>query len=281
MKRRLSLVFVLSIALFGAYLQGQGGPRPSVLDVVKVQDDLFVIHNAVVPGNVTVLVTNEGVLLVDDKFAVDYDNIVAEVRKLTPQPIKFVISTHHHGDHTGGNAKMQEAGAQVITSEQTRKYMMDGNLPGMPMTTFDQRGFVHLGGKSVELYQFGRAHTGGDTFVYFPAHRVLSTGDAFTFGDDTPQLVDYAGGGSAKDWPYTLDGALQLDFDTVVPGHGLVTTKAELRKFRDSTMAVRTRVHQMLVEKKTKDEIWQVLQSEFRWNQFQQRSVDGLMIELQ
>ncbi|NOT44432.1 MAG: MBL fold metallo-hydrolase [Acidobacteria bacterium] len=281
MKRRLSLVFVLSIALFGAYLQGQGGPRPSVLDVVKVQDDLFVIHNAVVPGNVTVLVTNEGVLLVDDKFAVDYDNIVAEVRKLTPQPIKFVISTHHHGDHTGGNAKMQEAGAQVITSEQTRKYMVDGNLPGMPMTTFDRRGFVHLGGKSVELYQFGRAHTGGDTFVYFPAHRVLSTGDAFTFGDETPQLVDYAGGGSAKDWPYTLDGALQLDFDTVVPGHGLVTTKAELRKFRDSTMAVRTRVHQMLVEKKTKDEIWQVLQSEFRWNQFQQRSVDGLMIELQ
>jgi len=281
MKIRLTLVAVFSLALAGAYVFGQGQPQPSKLDVVKVKDDLFVIHNAVVPGNTTVLVTNEGVVLVDDKFAIDYDNIVAEVKKITPQPIKYVINTHHHGDHSGSNAKMLGAGAQVVTSEASRKYMVDGNLPGPATVTFEGRGFIHLGGKSIELYQFGRAHTGGDTFVYFPQHRVLSAGDAFTYGDATPQLVDYAGGGSAKDWPFTLDRALGLDFDTVVPGHGDVTTKASLKAFRDDTMAVRTKVHDMIVQKKTKDEIWAMLQKDHKWTTFQQRSVDGLLIELQ
>jgi cyclase len=281
MKIRLSLVAAFCLALAGAYVYGQGQPQPSKLDVVKIKDDLFVIHNAVVPGNTTVLVTNEGVVLVDDKFAIDYDNIVAEVKKITPQPIKYVINTHHHGDHSGGNAKMIGAGAQIIASEQARKYMVDGSLPGQPVVTFEGRGFIHLGGKTVELYEFGRAHTGGDTFVYFPQQRVLSTGDAYTRSPDTPQLVDYAGGGSAKDWPFTIDRALQLDFDSVVPGHGTVSTKADLRVFRDETMAVRTRVHDMIVQKKTKDEIWAMLQKDYKWSAFQQRSLDGLISELQ
>jgi cyclase len=275
------LVAVLGVALAGAYVYGQGQPQPSKLDVVKIKDDLFVIHNAVVPGNTTVLVTNEGVVLVDDKFAIDFDNIVAEVKKLTPQPIKYVVNTHHHGDHSGGNARMLAAGAQVVTSEASRKYMADGNLPGQATVTFEGRGFIHLGGKSVELYQFGRAHTGGDTFVYFPQQRVLATGDAYTLAPETPQLVDYAGGGSAKDWPFTIDRALQLEFDSVVPGHGTVVTKADLRAFREDAMAVRTKVHDMLVQKKTKDEIWAMLQRDHKWNQFQLRTLDGLMIELQ
>lgn len=282
MKTRLALLTSLCIALAGAYVFGQGGgPQPSKLDVVKLKDDMFVIHNAVVPGNTTVLVTNEGVVLVDDKFAVDYDNIVAEVKKITPQPIKFVVNTHYHGDHSGGNAKMQAAGVQIVTSEASRKYMADGNLPGQPQVTFVDRGFIHLGGKAVELYQFGRAHTGGDTFVYFPAQRVLATGDAYTLAPDTPQLIDYAGGGSAKDWPDTIARALNLEFDTVVPGHGTVVTKNDLRAFHAEVTAVRTKVHDMLVQKKTKDEIWAMLQRDHKWNQFQQRSIDGLMLELQ
>jgi cyclase len=281
MKIRLMLVAALGVALAGAFVYGQGQPQPSKLDVVKITDDLFVIHNAVVPGNTTVLLTSEGVVLVDDKFAIDFDNIVAEVKKLTPQPIKYVVNTHHHGDHSGGNARMLAAGAQVVTSEASRKYMADGNLPGQATVTFEGRGFIHLGGKSVELYQFGRAHTGGDTFVYFPQQRVLATGDAYTLAPETPQLVDYAGGGSAKDWPFTIDRALQLEFDRVVPGHGTVVAKSDLRAFRDDVMAVRTKVHDMLVQKKTKDEIWAMLQRDHKWNQFQLRTLDGLMIELQ
>lgn len=275
------LAVSLLVALAGAYVYTQGQPQPSKLDVVKIKDDLFVIHNQLVPGNTTVLVTNEGVVLVDDKFAIDYDNIVAEVKKLTPQPIRYVVNTHHHGDHSGSNARMLAAGAQVVTSEASRRYMVDGNLPGQPTVTYEGRGYIHLGGKTVELHQFGRAHTGGDTFVFFPQHRVLATGDAYTLAPDTPQLVDYAGGGSAKDWPSTIDRALQLEFDAVVPGHGTVVTKADLRAFRDDVMAVRTKVHDMIVQKKTKDEIWAMLQRDHKWNQFQLRTVDGLLIELQ
>lgn len=267
--------------MFVAYLQGQGAPQPSRLDIQKVKDDLYVIHNPVVPGNTTALITNEGVVLVDDKFPVDHDNILAMLKTVTNQPVKWVINTHHHGDHSGGNARMQAIGATVVASEQARRHFIDGNMPGTPTVTFDERSFLTVGGKRVELYYFGRAHTNGDAFVYFPAHRVLSAGDAFTYGDATPQLVDYPGGGSAKEWPLTLDRALALDFDTVVPGHGDITTKAELRRFRDDTMAVRTKVHDMIVQKKTKDEIWAMLQKDHKWTTFQQRSVDGLMIELQ
>jgi glyoxylase-like metal-dependent hydrolase (beta-lactamase superfamily II) len=103
----------------------------------------------------------------------------------------------------------------------------------------------------------------------------------FTFGDATPQLIDYAGGGSAKEWTKTLDEVLQLDFDTVVPGHGPVTTKAELRKFRDSTVALRTRIHDMLVQKRPRADIAKMLQSEFHWADLHLNvSLDGAMAEL-
>jgi len=284
MKTRIGMAVGLGLLLAaGVYVRGQGGPpMPSKLDLVKVKDDLFVIHNAFVPGNVTALVTNEGVVLVDDKFEVDHDNIVAMVKTFTNQPIKYVINTHHHGDHTGGNAKMAAMSVQLIASERARQLMVEGGLPGAPTMTFADRAFVHLGGKTVELYWFGRAHTSGDIFAYFPADRALATGDAFTQGSATPQLIDYQGGGSAKEWPNTLDGALRLDFDTVIPGHGDVTTKEELRKFRDATEAMPKRVHQMIVQKKTPQEISAVLKSEFQGAQLVFPGLlDGLLVELQ
>jgi glyoxylase-like metal-dependent hydrolase (beta-lactamase superfamily II) len=285
MKTRISIAALLCSAMFVAYLQGQGGrqggpPQPSKLDLQKVTDDLYVIHNAVVPGNTTALITNDGVVLVDDKFPQDHDNIIAMLKTVTNQPVKWVINTHHHGDHTGGNAAMQKIGATMVSSERARQHMVDDKMPGIPTVTFDDHSYLHVGGKDIELYYFGRAHTSGDTFVYFPAQRVLAAGDAFTYGDATPQLVDYAGGGSAKDWPMTLDAAMRLDFATVVPGHGDVTTKAEMQKFRAETMSVRTQVHDMLVQKKTKDEIWAMLQKDHKWAGFQQGSIDGLMAEL-
>ena len=200
-------------------------------------DDLYVIHNDFVPGNTTALVTNEGVVLVDDKFEIDFPNIVAEVKKLTNQPIKYVINTHHHGDHSGSNAKMQAMNVQVVASEQARENMVDAKQPGQPTMTFDRHAHMYLGGKNVELYHFGRAHTNGDVVVLFPAQRTLAAGDMFTYGDDVPELIDYPGGGSAKEWTSTLDSALQLDFDNVVPGHGNVTSKAEMRKFREQHAA--------------------------------------------
>jgi glyoxylase-like metal-dependent hydrolase (beta-lactamase superfamily II) len=282
MINRLVLAVVLLVAFAGAYVRAQFGREPSKLDVVKIKDDLFVIHNEAVPGNTTALVTNEGVVLVDDKFEVDFNNILAQLKTFTSQPVRYVINTHHHGDHSGSNAKFQAMNVDIVANERAWQNMADAKQPGQPTITYSDRGAVHLGGKRVELYYFGRAHTNGDTFVYFPEQRALAAGDAFTFGDATPQLIDYAGGGSAKEWTKTLDGALGLDFDAVVPGHGNVTNKAEMRRFRDSTLTVRNRVREMIVQKKTRDEIAKMLQSEFKWGQLQMmRALDGMIAELQ
>jgi glyoxylase-like metal-dependent hydrolase (beta-lactamase superfamily II) len=278
----LVLAVVLLVAFAGAYVRAQFGREPSKLDVVKIKDDLFVIHNEAVPGNTTALVTNEGVVLVDDKFEVDFANILAQLKTFTNQPVRYVINTHHHGDHSGSNAKFQAMNVDIVANERAWQNMADAKQPGQPTITYTDRGAVHLGGKRVELYYFGRAHTNGDTFVYFPEQRALAAGDAFTFGDATPQLIDYAGGGSAKEWTKTLDGALGLDFDAVVPGHGNVTNKTEMRRFRDSTLTVRNRVREMILQKKTRDEIAKMLQSEFKWGQLQMaRALDGMIAELQ
>src|SRR5438552_6347038 len=226
---RLGVAFILAGAMWLAY--SQGPPQPAKLDLVKIKDDLYVIHNDYVPGNSTALITNEGVVLVDDKFEVDHDNIIAQLKKITDKPIRYVINTHHHGDHSGGNVKMQKLNEQIVESEEDRKNMVDGKQPGLPTIAIERHAQIYLSGKNAELYHFGRAHTNGDVVVLFPAHRTLAAGDMFTFGEATPELIDYSGGGSAKQWTKTLDSALQLDFDTVVPGHGNVPTKPEMRSF--------------------------------------------------
>jgi len=282
MKNRLILVTILGAALAGGtYVRAQFGDKPATLDVVKLKDDLFVIHNDYVPGNTTVMVTNEGVILVDDKFEIDFDNILAEVKKITNQPVKYVINTHHHGDHSGGNAKLQALGAQVVTSWQARQNMVDGKQPGLSNITIDNRASLYLGGKRVDLFYFGRGHTNGDIVALFPAQRVLASGDLFTIGDTTPELVDYPGGGSAKQWPQTISGVLSLDFDRVVPGHGTVGTKADMRKFYDTSVKLKDRVHEMIVAKKSKDEIAKMLTAEFHYAEFHLgMSLDGLLVEL-
>ena len=279
---RISLAAAMAAALGVAYLYAQFGQTPAKLNTVKITNDLYVIHNDFVPGNTTALITSEGVLLVDDKFEIDFPNVVAEVKKLTSQPIKYVVNTHHHADHSGSNAKMQAISVQVVASEQARANMVDGKQPGLPTMVFDRHAHIYLGGKNVELYHFGRAHTDGDVVVLFPAERTLAAGDMFTFGDATPELIDYSGGGSAKEWTSTLDSALQLDFDNVVPGHGVPTTKAEMKKFRDSTLRFRNRVHELVVQKKSRADIEKAMRSEFHWEDLHvARSLDGAIAELQ
>ena len=279
---RIALAGGMAAALGVAYLYAQFGQTPAKLNTVKITNDLYVIHNDFVPGNTTALITNEGVLLVDDKFEIDFPNVVAEVKKLTTQPIKYVVNTHHHADHSGSNAKMQAINVQVVASEQARANMVDGKQPGLPTMVFDRHAHIYLGGKNVELYHFGRAHTDGDVVVLFPAERTLAAGDMFTFGDATPELIDYSGGGSAKEWTSTLDSALQLDFDNVVPGHGILTTKAEMKKFRDSTLRFRNRVHELVLQKKSRADIEKAMRAEFHWEDLHvTRSLDGAIAELQ
>jgi glyoxylase-like metal-dependent hydrolase (beta-lactamase superfamily II) len=271
----------VGLAAFACSANAQFGSEPSKLELIKVQDDVYVIHNEYVPGNTTAVITNEGVILVDDKFEIDADNIVALLKTVTNQPIKYVINTHYHGDHSGGNAKLQAGGTLAVASAQARARMVAGNQPGLVDITVEPRGTIHLGGKSAEIYWFGRAHTDGDVVVLFPQNRLLAAGDMFTVGEGTPQLIDYMGGGSAKEWTATVAKVLELDFDTVVPGHGNVVKKADMQSFRTSTQRLTELVTQAVRQNKSKAEIESIMRMEFGWQDFHvQMALDGLINEM-
>ncbi|WP_428097389.1 MBL fold metallo-hydrolase [Candidatus Rariloculus sp.] len=272
---------IAAVGLFIPSAHAQFGAAPAELELVRVQDDLYVIYNDFVPGNVTALITDEGVLLVDNKFEIDYDNIMAQLATVTDQPVRYVVNTHYHSDHSGSNVRMQALNAEVFAAENARAKMIEAGQPGLPNVAVEEHVRIYLGGKAVEVFLFGRAHTDGDVVVLFPEHRVLAAGDIFAFGEDTPELIDYAGGGSARAWPKTLDAALQLDFDTVVPGHGVVTTKQEMRNFRDETERLATLVREMIMQGRSRDEIEAMLRAEFNWADLHvQLGLDGLLAEM-
>jgi glyoxylase-like metal-dependent hydrolase (beta-lactamase superfamily II) len=281
MRTRLSLIVVVCVALCGSYVYAQFGDKPSALSTIKVRDDLFVVCNDLVPGNTTVLVTSQGLILVDNKFEIDFDNLMAQVRKISNQPVRYVINTHYHGDHSGGNVKMQAQDVQVVASERARRKMVEANQPGAPNVTLENSVRLYLGGKRVEVFHFGRAHTDGDVVAYFPDQRVVAMGDMFTVGDGLPPLVDYPGGGSTREWPRSIEGALALDFDTAIPGHGKPTTKAELARYRDSLTALGRRVIEMQAKKATRADVEKELRSRYGFQDFHiQISLDGMLAEL-
>jgi glyoxylase-like metal-dependent hydrolase (beta-lactamase superfamily II) len=259
-----------------AYTQNQ--PKQATeLTINKVKDDLYEIEGD--GGNVAVYITNEGVILVDDKFEYDGQDIVDKVKSVTDQPIKYVLNTHHHGDHTGSNAKFLPT-AEVISHVNARKNMIDGKQPGAPRVTFTEETAVFLGGKEVRARYFGRGHTNGDVMIYFPALKVLHTGDLMA---GSSPLIDYAGGGSLKEWAATLDKAMQIDFDTVIPGHGPIAKKADLLAYRNNVEKLENRVSGLISEGKSKDEIAKVMTAEYGWapNSLQMtRGFDGMLTEL-
>jgi cyclase len=271
----------VALGCFALSAEAQFGTEPSELELIKLQDDLYVIHGAYVPGNVTALITNEGVILVDDDFEVDHDNLMAKLREVTNQPVKYVINTHYHVDHSGGNAKLQVAGTLAVASAAARARMVAANQSGLVDITVEPRGSVHLGGKVAEIYWFGRGHTDGDVVVLFPQHRTLAAGDLFTAGEGLPQLVDHPGGGSAKEWTATLDKVLALDFETVVPGHGLVVNKQALREYRATSQRMTDVLTQMVRQNRSTSDIEAVLRNEFGFQDFHiQSSLQGLVNEM-
>jgi glyoxylase-like metal-dependent hydrolase (beta-lactamase superfamily II) len=280
-QRIISTLCGAALWLLAPFAHAQFGAEPSKLELIKVRDDIYVISNVAVPGLVTALITNEGVLLVDDKFEIDHDNIMALLKTVTSQPVKYVVNTHYHGDHSGGNAKLQALGTLAVAADAARARMVATNQSGQPNITFGDRATIHLGGKTVEIHRVGRAHTNGDVVVLFPEQRVLAAGDIFANGPGTSaQLVDYAGGGSAKEWPKAVEQALALSFDTVVPGHGLVSTRADLEAYRQRAMRFSETLSQLAKQGKSRADIEAVVRGQFDWEDFHvQSALDGLINE--
>src|ERR1041385_3516955 len=227
MKRAFFVLFVLGVSQ-SLYAQAPQASVPS--KVQKIADDLYVILSE--GSNTTVYLTDEGVILVDTKFERNHDDIMAKVTGLTDKPIKYIINTHAHVDHSGGNAKMLP-GPEIIGSIRLRDAMIKGKAAGVPTVTFNDQMSIFLGGKEVVVRHFGPCHTDGDTWIYFPARKALASGDCFNTGNGqgvnltgSPTFafyIDYNTGGSFMGRMKAADAALKLDWDTVVPGPGTIT----------------------------------------------------------
>ncbi len=233
------LIRALSMALaaLGLWVAWSQNQQPATLTLEKVAGNLHVIIGS--GGNVAVLPTSEGVILVDDKFAQDGPQILAKVKSLTDKPIRYVLNTHQHGDHTGGNQALLAASAEIIIQKNARANMAAGKQPGIPRITFNDESQVFLGGEEVQAHYLGRGHTNGDAVIYFPAERVIHTGDLFT---NVAPYCDTTAHCSITEWDQTLKKALALDFEKAIPGHGPVMTKADVAKYADNIAILRDRL---------------------------------------
>lgn len=274
--QRVALILAfLAVNIVGAVVraQQQGGqtaaPPPRL---IKVADDVYVIQNANHTvaeigqngGNVTVIVTKDGVVLVDSKYERMHDDIMAKVKSVTSQPIRYLVLTHNHGDHSGGAAKFQSTGVTVVSSVASRNNMARANMDGLAQVAYSGRGEVNLGGTHLELHEL-RGHTRGDTVISMPARRLVIGGDLVTTPDSIPAIVNYGDGGNWTELGESLETIGRMDFDTLIGGHGPNLTKGEFLKFRDRTIAIRERFRALAREKKTQDEIGQILTKEFNW----------------
>src|SRR5437762_2129633 len=202
-----SIFFALLVLQSGWVVYTQTQKKPGPLRIEKVKDDLYMISGE--GGNVAVYVTTEGVVLVDDMFDRNHADILAQVKSVTDKPLKYVLNTHQHDDHAGGDLKMLPI-AEVIAHKNARANLVHIKQPyyedtpgtpiGLPRITFSDEASVFLGGKEVRAVHFGRGHTNGDAFIYFPELSVIHTGDMFVANMGMMIFVDYAQGGSLLEW---------------------------------------------------------------------------------
>ena len=256
----IGLVAAAGAASFLSGQQPQGEPFSTAIREVK--PGLYVIpgyDGNVTGGNVAVRVTTEGTVIVDDRFPPASDEIVPKVKSVTQQPIRYVLSTHNHGDHTGGHPQFI-ATAEIIAHSNARANMVRNKQAAPPRVVFNDRAAVFLGGVEVQMVHLGRGHTNGDAVIYFPDLKIVHTGDLVVWGKRTDGSIltpfsDTDNGGSLVEWIPTLDKLLQIDFDTAIPGHGPVLTKDDVRMFRTKLATLRQRMSDLIQARVPKTEV--------------------------
>lgn len=285
MRKKALTISVIAVLAAGAAVFTGAPEQGGGLSIQLVRDNLYNIVGS--GGNVAALVTGEGVILVDDKFDRDYDAIVASVRSVTDQPIRYVINTHYHEDHSGGNVGFLDV-AEVISTRNARTNILErrqSNIQGTVLPArivFTEEMSLFLGGQEVRARHFGRGHTNTDAIVYFPELRTVHMGDMMA---GTTPLIDYPGGGSLTEWTATVDAMLQeFEFDTVIPGHGAVTDPAGLLEYRNNVVELRNRVTSLIRDGRSQEEIGQILGMEYPsyspGSLYMEWSLPGFMTEL-
>jgi len=232
---------------------------------VLVSNNLYMLKGS--GGNIGVLIGNDGTLMIDDQFAPLSNKINGAIKTLSPGEIKFLINTHLHGDHTGGNDNFKKMGITILAQDQVRERMtketvnrMNEKVPprdkdALPDITFADKLNLHINGEDIELIHFDPGHTDGDVIVHFKKADVYHMGDMFvTYGYP---FIDVSSGGSVNGMISTLDKVLALMDDNakVIPGHGELSTKADVKVFRDRLADIRDQVAAALKKGKKKEDL--------------------------
>jgi glyoxylase-like metal-dependent hydrolase (beta-lactamase superfamily II) len=251
--------------LMVAAVTGSWGQGATDIQTVRLQDGLYLFKGN--GGNVVLSVGADGALLVDDEYAVGTAQLVAAIATVTAQPVRFVINTHFHNDHTGGNESFGRAGAIIIAQENARRRMSTDQVMslygpqaayapvGQPKITFDQALQLHLNGNSIDLIYPGPAHTDGDTIIFFRERDVLMTGDLFVRAPYIPPYFDDLNGGSLEGMIHGVDQLLGLadERTLVMPGHGEPGTRSDVVGYRAQLVGARELIRQAIARGESED----------------------------
>ncbi len=263
--RWIFLALALAIAPATA-TTAQQGMSDVVVEAKRVAGNVYVITGR--GGNIGLSVGEDGAFLIDDQFGLLSARILKTVAELTPDPVRFVVNTHWHGDHTGGNQKMAEAGAIIVAHENVRLAMSTEHFmatfnrtvaasadEALPVVTFTESMTFHFNGDDIRVQHVAPAHTDGDAIVIFRDANVSHMGD--TYFNGMYPFIDVSTGGSIAGMIAAADTALDLANDKTqfIPGHGPVSGVAELRAGRAMLQAVHERVGKLITQGKSRDEV--------------------------
>jgi len=239
------------------------------IEVQKVSGNVYMLKGA--GGNIAVLVGDDGIVIVDDQFAPLAPKIRAALKGISDKPVKFVVNTHWHGDHTGGNVAFSNE-ASIVAHENVRKRLLEGRpaieiagktrdpIPpapkeALPIVTFEDSVSIHVNGEDIRAIHVPHGHTDGDSLVYFPHANVVHMGDDFTM-EGFP-FIDVASGGSVRGLVGAIDKAVALlPADVkVIPGHGTLSTLDDVKKFSAAVKDVVKIVDAEVKKKKTLEQL--------------------------
>ena len=262
---RIAIVACLSAGF--CFAQDQDFSKVQI-KVSKVAGSVYMLQGA--GGNIGASIGDDGIVIVDDQYAPLADKIQVALKGITDKPVRFIINTHYHGDHTGGNEFFQKQ-APIIAHDNVRKRLEEGGQAGngaslhmeqkaqpkgaLPILTFDHDITVHLNGEDIRALHFPAGHTDGDSIIYFPKSNVVHMGDDFvTYGFP---FIDVDGGGSIDGMISGVDGAVaQLPADVkIIPGHGPVSTLDDVRAYVRMLKETRAAVRDALDKKMTMEQM--------------------------
>lgn len=241
----LGLLMAGAVSMIAAQQQQQ--QKPPALEMQKVKDNLYVITGG--GGNTAAFITDKGVVVVDTKLPGLGPSILEKVKSVTDKPVMMIINTHTHGDHVGSNSAFTgnvEFVAQEnckASMEKMPAFQSEDGKKFLPGKTYKDKLSLLKGNDKIDLYYFGRGHTSGDSFVVFPALKVMHAGDMFAFSKGLP-IIDVNNGGSGVEYPKTLMKAAAgiNGVESIIPGHSAVTNWAEFKEYgefmRDFVAAV-------------------------------------------